>query len=163
MTFSISALEYKSQCLKKVNVKYMISRLWHEMFHIIVPGISPRPISALQLCCRAWYRSLGMIPGPIWKMSCNNLLILLKRYQTMLICKMSMTLESVCKDVDIWMEIPIQHDVYIWANCSVSSYLNFIPIPCYQPSTHVSPPASLSGLIWESRTDTRANMENVMY
>jgi hypothetical protein len=72
-----SFLQYKSQCLKKVNVKYMISRLWHEMFHIIVPGISPRPISALQLCCRAWYRSLGMIPGPIWKMSCNNLLILL--------------------------------------------------------------------------------------
>jgi hypothetical protein len=25
------------------------------------------------------------------------------------------------------MEIPIQHDVYIWANYSVSSYLNFIP------------------------------------
>ena len=67
----------KVNAWKKVNVKYMISRLWHEMFHIIVPGISPRPISALQLCCRAWYRSLGMIPGPIWKMSCNNLLILL--------------------------------------------------------------------------------------
>jgi hypothetical protein len=26
------------------------------------------------------------------------------------------------------MEIPIQRDVYIWANYSVSSYLNFIPI-----------------------------------
>jgi hypothetical protein len=26
------------------------------------------------------------------------------------------------------MEIHIQHDVYIWANYSVSSYLNFIPI-----------------------------------
>ena len=26
------------------------------------------------------------------------------------------------QDVDIWMEIPIQHDVYIWANYSVSSY-----------------------------------------
>ena len=26
------------------------------------------------------------------------------------------------------MEIPIQHDVYTWANYSVSSYLNFIPI-----------------------------------
>ena len=32
------------------------------------------------------------------------------------------------QDVDIWMEIPIQLDVYIWANYSVSSYLNFIPI-----------------------------------
>jgi hypothetical protein len=32
------------------------------------------------------------------------------------------------QDVDIWMEIPIQHDVYIWANYSVSSYLKFIPI-----------------------------------
>ena len=33
-------------------------------------------ISALQLRCRAWYGSLGLIPGPIWKMSCNNLLLL---------------------------------------------------------------------------------------
>jgi hypothetical protein len=32
-------------------------------------NISPR--------CRAWYGSLGLIAGPIWKMSCNNLL----RYQ----------------------------------------------------------------------------------
>jgi hypothetical protein len=28
------------------------------------------------------------------------------------------------------MEIPIQHDVYIWASCSFSSYLSFIPIHC---------------------------------
>jgi hypothetical protein len=26
------------------------------------------------------------------------------------------------------MEIPIQNDVYIWANYSVSSYMKFIPI-----------------------------------
>jgi hypothetical protein len=26
------------------------------------------------------------------------------------------------QDVVIWMAIPIQHDVYIWANYSVSSY-----------------------------------------
>ena len=32
------------------------------------------------------------------------------------------------QDVDIWMEIPIKHDVYIWANYSASSYLNFISI-----------------------------------
>ena len=32
------------------------------------------------------------------------------------------------QDVDIWMEISIQRDVYIWANYSVSSYLRFIPI-----------------------------------
>ena len=32
------------------------------------------------------------------------------------------------QDVNIWMEIPIQHDVYIWTNYSVSCYLNFIPI-----------------------------------
>ena len=32
------------------------------------------------------------------------------------------------QDVDIWMEIPIQHDVYIRDNYSVSGYLNFIPI-----------------------------------
>ena len=36
-------MQYKSQCLKKVNVKYVINRLWLEIFNI-VPGISPRPI-----------------------------------------------------------------------------------------------------------------------
>ena len=69
-----SFLQYKSQCLEKVNVKYVIKRLWHDIFHI-VPGINPRPISSLQLRRRAWYGSLGLIPGPIWKISCNNLLI----------------------------------------------------------------------------------------
>jgi hypothetical protein len=39
---------------------------------------------------------------------------------------------------------------------------NFPYRPWYQPSTHISPPASLSGLIWESRANTRADMENVM-
>jgi hypothetical protein len=33
--------------------------------------------------------------------------------------------------------------------------------PWYQPSTHISPPALLSGLIWESLANTRADMENV--
>ena len=70
-----SFLQYKSKCLEKVNVKYVIKRLWHESFHI-VPGINPRPISTLQLRCWAWYGSLGLIPGPIWKMSCNSLLVL---------------------------------------------------------------------------------------
>jgi hypothetical protein len=46
----------------------------YEIFHM-VPGINPRPISALQLRCWAWYGSLGLIPGPIWKMSFNNLLL----------------------------------------------------------------------------------------
>ena len=32
-------------------------------------------VSALQLSDHAWYRSIGL-PGPIWKMSCNNLLVL---------------------------------------------------------------------------------------
>jgi hypothetical protein len=73
-----SFLQYKSQCLEKVNVKYVIKRLWHEIFHM-VPGINPRPITDLQLRCRAWYGSLGLIPGPIWKMSCNNLLLIYDR------------------------------------------------------------------------------------
>jgi hypothetical protein len=73
-----SFLQYKSQCLEKVNVKYVIKRLWHEIFHM-VPGINPRPIAALQLRCRAWYGSLGLIPGPIWKMACNNLLLIYDR------------------------------------------------------------------------------------
>jgi hypothetical protein len=38
--------------------------------------------------------------------------------------------------------------------------LTFSSIDFY--TTHISAPASLSGLIWESRADTRANMENVM-
>jgi hypothetical protein len=29
-----SFLQYKSQCLEKVNVKYVIKRLWHAIFHI---------------------------------------------------------------------------------------------------------------------------------
>ena len=69
-----SFLPYKIQCLKRVNVKYVINRFWDEIFHI-VPGIRPRPISSLQLRCQAWYGSLGLIPGPIWKLSCNNLLL----------------------------------------------------------------------------------------
>jgi hypothetical protein len=36
---------------------------------------NPWPISALQLRCWVWYGSLGLIPGSIWKMSCNNLLL----------------------------------------------------------------------------------------
>jgi hypothetical protein len=55
-------LQYKSQCMEKVNVKYVIKRLRHEIFHI-VRGINPRSISALQLRCRAWYGSLGLIPS----------------------------------------------------------------------------------------------------
>jgi hypothetical protein len=50
----------------------------HEIFHI-VPGIGPRNISPVELRCRAWYGSLVLIPGLIWKMSWNNLL----RYQIM--------------------------------------------------------------------------------
>ena len=74
-----SFLQNKSQCLEKVIVKYVIKRLWHEIFHMI-PGINPRPISALQLRCWAWYGCLWLIPGPIWKMSCNNLFVLIKKY-----------------------------------------------------------------------------------
>jgi hypothetical protein len=32
-------------------------------------------ISTRQVRCRAWYGSHGLIPGPIWKLSCNNLLL----------------------------------------------------------------------------------------
>ena len=64
-------LQYKSQCLKKVDVKYVIKRR-HDIFHII-----PQHIPALQLRCQAWYGSLGLILEPTWKMSCNNLLILM--------------------------------------------------------------------------------------
>ena len=63
---------YTFRCTRyiKVNVKYVINRLWHAIFHM-VPGISLR--------CRAWYGSLGLIRGPIWKMSCNNLLVIKKK------------------------------------------------------------------------------------
>ena len=62
---------------------------WHEIFHII-PGINPRPISALQLRCRAWYGSLRLIPGPIWKMSCNNLLLSRNKCDTNILPLISM-------------------------------------------------------------------------
>jgi hypothetical protein len=50
-----------------------------------------------------------------------------KKYQRMSICTMTLkVLVKSTQDVDIWMEIPIQHEVYIWVNYSVLSYLNFI-------------------------------------
>jgi hypothetical protein len=39
-----SFLQYKSQCMEKVNVKYVMKRLLHEIFHI-VPGINSTHIS----------------------------------------------------------------------------------------------------------------------
>jgi hypothetical protein len=68
-------LQYKSQCLKKVNVKYVINRLWHEIFHI-VPGISLLPISAFQLPLRGWYAGVsGWYQGRYEKCHVNNLLL----------------------------------------------------------------------------------------
>jgi hypothetical protein len=40
---------------------------------------------------------------------------------------------------------------------------NFPYRPWYQPSTHINTPASLSGLIWESRANTRADMEKFLF
>jgi hypothetical protein len=62
-------------------------------------------VSALQLRCRAWYGSLGLIAGPIWKMSCNNLLLshILLQYVDFCMSNNSkqsvlvITLETVCK------------------------------------------------------------------
>ena len=42
-----SCLQYKSQCLEKVNVKYVINRLWHEIFHIVPGNIPPTSLSGL--------------------------------------------------------------------------------------------------------------------
>jgi hypothetical protein len=47
----------------------------------------------------------------------------------MSICTMTLVVfVKSTQDVDIWMEIPIEHDVYIWANYPASNYLNFISI-----------------------------------
>jgi hypothetical protein len=69
-----SFLQYKSQCLDKGQCKICDKKImtWNFPYRSCY---QPRPISALQLCCRAWYGSLGLIPGPIWKTSCNNLSI----------------------------------------------------------------------------------------
>ena len=67
-----SCLQNKSQCLEKVDVKYVINRIWYEIFQI-VPDIFFWPILSLQPQYRDWYGSLGLIPGSKWKMSCNNL------------------------------------------------------------------------------------------
>ena len=97
----------------------------------------------------------GLIPRTIWKISFLNLFItyftLTFSMHWLLYCKKISELTNCenksvdlyndfrnlfvksTQDVDIWMEIPIQHDLYIWANYSVSSYLNFIPI-CWNVS-----------------------------
>jgi hypothetical protein len=102
------------------NIKILLLDIFH-----IGPGISPRlPYHARQ-------RSWRLIPGTIWKISCHNLFItyftLTFSKHWLLYCKKDLFVKST-QDVDIWMEIPIQHDVYIWANYSVSSCLKFIPI-----------------------------------
>jgi hypothetical protein len=66
-----SFLQYRNQCLEKVNVKYVIKRLWHEIFHII------KRVAIVQLA----------------NIFVSNMVS--KIYQTMLIC--TMTLETVCK------------------------------------------------------------------
>ena len=57
-----SCLQYKSQCLEKVDVKYVINRLWYEIFQI-VPDIFFWPMLSLQPRYRDWYGSLELIPG----------------------------------------------------------------------------------------------------
>ena len=76
-------LQYKSQCLKKVNVKYVINRLWHEIYHI-VPGIStPASLSGLIWESRADTRANVIISKYImWrytKMTTESDLQILKR------------------------------------------------------------------------------------
>ena len=54
LKISIFALKYK----KKVNVKYVINRLWHEIFHI-VPGTMYQPSSftvMLDMGVLGWYQ-----------------------------------------------------------------------------------------------------------
>ena len=48
------------------------SQCW--LFALKYPYFPPNSTSGIW----AWYGSLGLIPWPIWKMSCNNLLILFK-------------------------------------------------------------------------------------
>jgi hypothetical protein len=62
--------------------------------------------------------------------------------------------------IDIWMQIPIQDDVYIWANYSVSSYLNFIPIfwnvLIWLKYDFTIFPCTLTYLFWDQVADTRS-------
>jgi hypothetical protein len=58
----------------------------------------------------------------------SNVNVLGRFYKQFLMSLYRSTLFGIFLKPDIWMEIPIQHDVYIWANYSVSSYLKFIPI-----------------------------------
>jgi hypothetical protein len=130
-----SCLQYKSQCLEKVNVKYAVNRLWHEIFHI-VPSISPRPISVLQIfeltnCENNSLRELSFVQIANIFSSC----LVSKRYRRMSICTMSLE--------NVWHEI-----FYIVPGISRR------PISALQ--------LHCRGLIWESRADTRANMEKVM-
>ena len=103
----------------------MIKWLCHDIFHMVpglegwygsrvdTTGINPWPISALQLRCRAWYGSLGLIPGPIWKMSCNNLLIYIyRRYRSKFDIEWSL---SVRRKFCHFTEITICY--YMWWCC----------------------------------------------
>jgi hypothetical protein len=83
-------------------------------------------------------------------------------------------------NTDFWLLLDMQKRIYcnqksdknnIHSNYVQKNHLQYFflslnfPVlrrPWYQPSTHISHPASLSGLIWESRANTRADMENVM-
>jgi hypothetical protein len=64
------------------------------------------------------------------------------------------------QDVDNWMEIPIQDDVYIWANYSASSYLNFIPIfwnvLIWLKYDFTIFPCTLTYLLWDPAADARS-------
>jgi hypothetical protein len=127
-----SFLQYKSQCLEKVNVKYVIKRLWHEIFHMN-PGINPRPISALQLRYWAWYGSLGLIPGPIWKMSCNNLLI-----------HVTMPWQDLCD----WISLCIQlHGMtisfWLWTSASIITFYVYLLLVII----HMLIPYPITGII----------------
>jgi hypothetical protein len=102
--------------IRKVNVKYVIT-----IFHT-VPDINPRLITTLQLRCRAWYRSLGLISGPIWKMSCNNLLL----SHILLQCDFI----PIFWNVLIWLKYDFMHnlslyfDIFSWRPLRRYSKLN---------------------------------------
>jgi hypothetical protein len=102
----ITLVRLSNVCISQAYVKFMIYKTWHQKLTINQDEPYKNP--------EGRQRKLRITKEK--KRKKNNSQTQIHDY------------EYVCINLDIWMEIPIQHDIYIWANYSVSSYLNFIPI-----------------------------------
>jgi hypothetical protein len=127
----------------------VIKRLWHEIFHM-VPGINPRPISALQLRCRAWYGSLGLIPGPIWKMSCNNLLLLYRHRWNTVISELNKN-DNFTSEITIFISLSLYFAPFRCRRHRKTSSLKRVKIRRYLASCTLQFGTNLTKIIFQGK------------